>query len=299
MRSFVFLFVSIPAFASSPVSGSENELQTQPGSEFSLSISDYSNVEPNVNGVGGDARFEGTKIGVEYSHVFPLDDRRKLFAIAELRGLTGNVVYTSPTRTNILVPDPTHPSGTNVIRAPGPDVQRSGVKDWYVEGRALIGKDIIKGAWLFSPYVGVGFRHLSNGNGNREQDYLFLPLGITAQTSELLKRKIEFNLEADVLLRGWQLTQFSYLPPSGTFLSATDVKFTQRLGGALRTSAKINLDRRWSVEPYFVHWSIDTSSVDFSTVRYTLAGQPTQVSAALVEPYNFTNEFGVKLGFRF
>lgn len=196
--------------------------------------------------------------------------------------------------------DPADPSRSVVTRSPGPGVQQSGVSDWYVEGRALIGKDLVKHGWVLSPYVGVGFRHLSNLKGQRQQDYLYLPFGISVQTSALLKRKIEFKLEADILLQGWQQTRFSQLPPSGTLLSATDVKFNQRLGGALRTSAKVHLDRRWSLEPYFIHWVIDRSSVDTSIIQFTnTAGQPAQLSAALVEPFNFTNEFGVKLGLRF
>ncbi|MBY0283444.1 MAG: hypothetical protein K2W81_05730 [Sphingomonas sp.] len=318
MRPFGLLFVSILVFASSSARASEhdaparepakdpparalqNDLQTQSGSELSLSASHYAYVEPNVNRVGGNVRFEGPKIGVDYSRTFKFDERRHLFFIANLRGLVGDVIYTSPTQTALVMSDPADPSRSVVTRSVGPDVQQFGVSDWYVEGRALIGKDFVKRGWVLSPYVGVGFRHLSNLKGQRQQDYLYLPFGISVQTSALLKRKIEFKLEADVLLQGWQQTRFSQLPPSGTFLSATDVKFNQRLGGALRTSAKVHLDRRWSLEPYFIHWVIDRSSVDTSIIQFTnTAGQPAQLSAVLVEPFNFTNEFGVKLGLRF
>lgn len=318
MRPFGLVLASILVFAGSsaraseqeaptratendpPTRASRNDLQTQPGSEFSISIGKYAYVEPNVNRVGGQVRFVGPKIGLDYSRTFTVNERRNLFAIANLRGLVGDVVYTSPTQVTAVMPDPSDPSGSVVIRSPGPQVQQSGVSDWYVEGRALVGKDFVKHGWVLSPYVGVGFRHLSNLKGQRQQDYLYLPFGISAQTSALLKRKIEFKLEADVLLRGWQRTRFSQLPTSGTFLSATDVRFNQRLGGALRASAKVHLDRRWSLEPYFVHWSIDRSSVDTTTIKFTTtAGQPAQTSAALVEPFNFTNEFGIKLGIRF
>lgn len=299
MQPSKLLLASILTLGSSSVRASEDDLQTQLGSELSISIGKYSYVEPNVNGVGGQVRFAGPKIGIDYSRTFKFDERRDLFVIANLRGLVGNVVYTSPTIITAAMPNPVDPSDSILTRSPGPDVERSGIRDWYIEGRALIGKDFVKHGWVLSPFVGVGFRHLSSGNGDRRQDYLYLPIGASAQTSALLKRKIELKLEADVLLQGWQKTRFSRLPPSGTFLSASDVKFNQQLGWALRTSAKVHLDRRWSLEPYFVHWSIYTSSVDTSTVRYTVENQPAELRVALVEPFNVTNEFGIKLGFRF
>jgi hypothetical protein len=89
----------------------------------------------------------------------------------------------------------------------------SGDKDWFVEGRALVGKDFIGRRWGWSPEAGLGVRHLSNGTtgtaGYRTDDYLYLPIGITARTIVASHNALSFNLEYDHLLHGWQKTRDS------------------------------------------------------------------------------------------
>ena len=88
-------------------------------------------------------------------------------------------------------------------------------KDWYVEGRVMAGKDFIGGQWGWSPDAGLGVRHLSNGiagvAGYRTDDYLYLPVGITARTTVASHKVLSFALEYDHLLHGWQTTRDSQL----------------------------------------------------------------------------------------
>jgi hypothetical protein len=64
---------------------------------------------------------------------------------------------------------------------------------------------------------------LSNGttgvNGYRTDDYLYVPLGVTARTSVASRNALAFNLEVDPLVHGWQKTRDSAL--GGGFIPAT------------------------------------------------------------------------------
>jgi len=189
----------------------------------------------------------------------------------------------------------------------------SGDSDWYVEGRALVGKDVIGERWAWSPYSGVGLRHLSNGTtgtaGYRTDDYLYLPLGVTAHTILGGHGPISLNVEFDPLLHGWQTTRDSALgsgdvpatptAPAFTIDGFTDVSFPQQHGWALRTSAKYPLTSRVSVEPYFVHWTVESSPVNEESVTFTVNHVTARERFGAFEPFNVTNEFGVRLGFRF
>ena len=53
------------------------------------------------------------------------------------------------------------------------------------------------------------------------------------------------------------------------------------------------------MEPEFVHWSVSASPVNNETATFTVNGVTAQEPFGAYEPDNNTNEFGVKLGFRF
>jgi hypothetical protein len=53
------------------------------------------------------------------------------------------------------------------------------------------------------------------------------------------------------------------------------------------------------VEPYFVHWNVSDSTVNYATATFTVNNVTAQQQLGFYEPWNVTNEFGVKLGFRF
>ena len=59
------------------------------------------------------------------------------------------------------------------------------------------------------------------------------------------------------------------------------------------------MTQRWSLEPYYVRWSVDDSTVDVMTVAFTVEGVTAGQQMGFYEPHNTTDELGVKVGFRF
>jgi hypothetical protein len=55
----------------------------------------------------------------------------------------------------------------------------------------------------------------------------------------------------------------------------------------------------WSVEPYYIRWSISASPVNSETVSFTVNNVTANEEMGFYEPWNVTNEFGVKLGLHF
>src|SRR5262249_18801751 len=145
-------------------------------------------------------------------------------------------------------------------------------------------KDFIAGQWGWSLDSGLGLRHLSNGTtgvaGYRTDDYLYLPIGVTARTFVASHRMLSFNLEYDQLLHGWQRTHDSQLgggevpatpiAPAFTIDGFTDISFDQHSGWALRARAAYQVTSRWSVEPEYIHWRVTSSPVNYETATFTV-----------------------------
>jgi len=156
----------------------------------------------------------------------------------------------------------------------------------------------------------VGLRHLSNGTtgvaGYRTDEYLYVPAGVTARTSAASHNALAINLEFDPLIHGWQKTRDSALgggdipatptAPAFTINGFSDVSFSQRAGWALRASAPYQVTRRWSVEPYYLHWHERASPVSYETATFTVTGITAREQLGAYEPLNMTRELGVKLG---
>jgi len=53
------------------------------------------------------------------------------------------------------------------------------------------------------------------------------------------------------------------------------------------------------VEPAYIHWNVSASPVSFETATFTVNRITAQQQFGAIEPLNSTNEFAVKLGFRF
>ena len=300
----VVALVPVPAFAQAADAGPG----TPTGHELSVSVGGYRYVEPLAQPIS----LEGPKFGAGYMGTWSLSERRHWFFQADVQGLVGNVTYDGYCRPWLVTPNSASPNGYALGLGPAFACSESGNQDWYVEGRALTGKDFIGRSWGLSPYAGIGVRHLSNGlagvPGYRTQDYLYLPVGLTTRT-RVASRALSVTLEYDHLLRGWQETRQSkqgggMVPatdtaPAFTINGFTDVSFDQRSGWALRASAKYQATRRWSLEPYYVRWSVDDSTVNFTTATFTVDSVVARQQLGFYEPFNTTDEFGVKLGFRF
>jgi hypothetical protein len=275
----------------------------------SVSVGGYRYVEPGDTSIS----IHGLKFGGGYAGTMSLSPDQHWFLQGDARGLFGSTTYDGWCSPFLITPESTSPNGYALdIGDPSP-CSESGDTDWYVEGRALIGKDFIGDKWGWSPDVGVGIRHLSNGTtgvpGYRTDDYLYLPVGITARTVVGSHNALSFGVEYDHLLHGWQRTRDSRLgggdvpatpvAPAFTIDGFSDISFDQHSGWALRARAKYQMTRRLSLEPEYIHWNVGSSPVSHETATFTVNGITARQQLGAYEPLNRTDEFGVKLGVRF
>ena len=299
-------FIPFHAFAQTQV---DTGLATPTGHEVDFALGGYSYVEPGDTSIS----IHGPKLGGEYTGTMSLNPGQHWFLQGDVRGLVGKTTYDGWCSPFLITPDSTSPNGYALdVGDPSPCSEK-GDKDWYAEGRALIGKDFIGGKWGWSPDVGLGIRHLSNGAtgvaGYRTDDYLYLPLGMTARTAVGAHSGLSLSLEYDQLLHGWQKTRDSQLgggdvpstptAPAFTIERFSDISFDQHSGWALRARAKYQLTRELSIEPEYIHWNVSASPVNDETATFTVGGITTVQQLGAYEPLNRTNEFTVKLGVRF
>jgi hypothetical protein len=288
--------------------GDDAGLATPTGHEVNFSLGSYRYIEPGATSIS----IHGAKVGGEYTGTLSLSERRHWFAQIDARGTTRNVTYDGWCMPFFIRPNAASPNGYELDLGDPSPCSETGDKDWYVETRGLVGKDLIRDRWALSPYAGLGFRHLSNGTtgipGFRTDDYLYVPVGMTART-RAGSHRVSVNLEYDVLVRGWQTTRNSALgsgdvpatttAPAFTIDGFTDISFAQHRGWALRAGAKYEITRRWSVEPFYVHWNVSASPVADGFVTFTVNHVTAQEQLGAYEPLNVTHEGGVKLGFHF
>jgi hypothetical protein len=282
---------------------------TPTGHDVSVSVGRYTYIEPGATRIS----IHGTKVGGSYTGTVSLDKRRHWFAQADVRGIVGHTTYDGWCSPWLITPNSASPNGYALDLGDFSPCSENGDHDWYAEARGLVAKDFIGHKWGLSLYSGVGLRHLSNGitgtSGYRTDNYLYPPLGITAHTKVASARAISFNLEYDPLIRGWQTTRNSKLgggdvpatttAPGFTIDGITDISFAQHGGWALRASAKYPVTRAWSVEPYYVHWSVSASPVNFQTATFTVNHVTAHQQLGAYEPFNVTDEFGVRWGLHF
>ena len=287
----------------------EGSLATPTGNEVDFAFGGYNYAEPGDTNIS----IHGPKFGGEYSGTTSLSRAQHWFLRADARGLFGSTSYDGWCSPFLITPDRTSPNGYALDSGDPSPCSERGDKDWYVEGRAMVGKDFVGHKWGWSPDVGLGIRHLSNGTGGiagyRTDNYLYVPIGITARTLVASQNPLSFNLEYDHLLHGWQSTRDSQwgggdipatlIAPAFTIEGFSDISFDQLSGWALRGRAKYQMTRRWSVEPEYIHWNVSASPVSYETATFTVNGVTARQQLGAYEPLNTTNEFVVKLGFRF
>ena len=87
--------------------------------------------------------------------------------------------------------------------------------------------------------------------------------------------------------------------PAFTIDSFTDIAFSQTRGWALRAGAALPITRRWSLQPYYVRWDVQSSAVESETVAFTVNHVTAREQLGAYEPHNITNEIGVRLGLHF
>lgn len=145
----------------------------------------------------------------------------------------------------------------------------------------------------FSPFVGLGYRHLFDASGgstsstgatgyDRLSQYLYAPIGARVDLTDKLSVKAQYNL----FLKGRQTSYFS--TASST---ASDATNNQNSGWGTDFTANYQIDDTWSTYGFFRYWDIKKSD----TSTYTNAG----VTYAGYEPQNTTEEIGVGVAYGF
>lgn len=307
----LMVLTSSAAYAQTPAAAAERDLATRKGHALNVSVQHYDYTEPLGEQI--DVKIHGPKLGAEYLGTFALSERRHWFAQFNVRGTGAIANYDGACRPWQIEPFSASPNGYRLTLGSASPCSESGDSDWFVEGRALAGKDFVGKNLAVSPFTGIGARHLSNGTtGNfnfRTEDYLYVPLGATLRTKAMAGRVLGLTVEYDHLLRGWNTTRDSLLTggtvpatsttPAFSIGDFTDLSFTQHRGWGLRASASYDVSRSWSIEPYYVRWRVGDSPVSSGSVAYAVNSITARQTFNYYEPLNFTNEFGVKVGLHF
>lgn len=161
--------------------------------------------------------------------------------------------------------------------------------NWYLEAKALVGKDVDMGSYIIAPYIGLGSRRLFNDlrgtsstgeKGYRRISlYKFLPIGLTHRTQLADQSQLSATVEYLHLLSGQQTVKLSDVSATNA-----DLRLKQRRGHGIQLKL-MNQRDRWSWGPTLSYWNIDASEP---------GGTP-----AYIEPRNKTYELGLKAFYHF
>jgi hypothetical protein len=259
------LLLAITSAAIAGTSPEPNPLATRRGFEVGGQIASYNYEEPGL------MKLIGPRVGGVGSFTFAAAG---LFFRTDSRFSYGQLKYRSPV------------SGT-LNRVP----------DFILEPRFVIGKDFPSGdGATLSPYGGLGYRYLyddlrgyaSTGAAGyrRSSHYFYAPVGLTLRIHLENRWVLAPTVEADVFLRGRQVTKLS-----DTGLGYIDVTNEQKKGRGHRASLMLEKDR-WVIGAWTHYWHIADSDLQF-------AGVVGGIARGGLEPENYTREYGLELRYRF
>ena len=243
--SFTFLLIF------SNASAQTTDLTTRTENSYALSLSNYKYDEP------GYMTLKAQKIGLDYSGTYAFgaawpNPNASWFLGTDLSYSAGSADYQSPISGNL-----------------------SNTPNWYLEARALLGKDFQMGSYVLAPYVGLGYRHLYSDIGyQRDSYYNTLPIGITHKIKLDNQAQLISNFEYMHLLKGQQKVK----------LLTENVSLAQKSGYGIRASM-LRRQNQWSFGPTLTYWSLDQSEVGGTN--------------PVMEPKNQTLELGFKAGYHF
>lgn len=298
------------ATAQTPPRPIRTPLATSAGHEINVSGQHYRYAEPDPK---VDIYISGLKLGGEYTGTWVFGPRGHWFAQLNARLTGGPADYDGWCRPWQIAPSANSANGYALRLGDRAKCAEENHTDWYADGRVIMGKDLVAGAWSLSPYTGIGTRHLANGitgHANfRTDEYVYIPVGLTLRTTLTTTRAAALTVEYDHLLRGWQTTRNSLLgsgtlpatptAPTFTIGDFTDLSFDQHDGRGFRVSAAVPVSDRWSVQPYYTYWRVEDSPVTTGSVAYAVGGITARGQLTAYEPLNTTAEAGVKIALRF
>jgi len=172
------------------------------------------------------------------------------------------------------------------------------IEDTLLEMRVLAGYDFfLNPASVITPYVGFGYRHLSdNGGGkltstgyagyDRKTQYYYIPVGIRTNNDAGNGWSWGITAEFDYFCKGKQTSCLSDVDPG-----YNDVENKQKDGHGFRGSFIVQKKGEtisYSIEPFIRYWKID----DSETATVTYYGVP---DGYAWEPQNNSTQFGIML----
>ena len=261
-----------------------NNLKTQSLNEVGLTVSTYKYSEPNLTDLTGNTMTvtsKATNIGLEYLGTYSL--KNDWFLLAEVDYNNGNVTYNG--------------SGT-----------ASGIPQYYYNLKGAAGYDFGFNGFVLSPYVGLGYRYLSQALGgvttstgargyDRQSTYNYIPIGVIHRMNINTKSILVTTLEYDYLISGSQYSGLSALNGTSggvTYAGIPNATNTQNSGYGVNLSVMYKEDK-WGVGPYLKYWNISQSD----TVYGNFTRNGVAYRGGVLEPANNTIEYGVKGIYRF
>jgi hypothetical protein len=173
----------------------------------------------------------------------------------------------------------------------------SGISDYMLELRCLLGYDFVVKNITITPDFGVGYRYLQDNSQDkspdgyqRESNYIYIPIGVGAVANLGKGWSLGANVEYDLFVWG---KQTSYL--SNNDSGYNDIDNEQVKGYGVRGSisiAKKSEKIGFIIEPYIRYWNIKES--DYADLYYTGT-----YWGYGYEPNNDSTEIGCKLAVTF
>ncbi len=172
------------------------------------------------------------------------------------------------------------------------------IEDTLLEMRVLTGYDFsINTASVITPYIGFGYRQLSdNGGGkisstgpygyDRKTQYYYIPVGIRTYNNTGNGWSWGITAEFDYFCEGKQTSCLSDVDPG-----YNDIENKQKDGHGFRGSVMIQKKSEtigYSIEPFIRYWKIDKSEIE--TLKYN--GVPIGYAW---EPQNNSTQIGILL----
>jgi len=170
------------------------------------------------------------------------------------------------------------------------------IDDYILEFRGLGGYDFPVKSFIFTPYIGFGYRYLNDDMGGRysstgafgyerESNYFYSPIGIEVITPLKNEWFVGGTVEYDYF---WEGKQKSYL---GWKPGYYDIENDQDEGYGYRGSIKLEkktVKIDFIIEPFVRYWNIKNSKIT------TDPG-----GTSWIEPKNNSTEIGCKFGTKF
>jgi len=235
-----------------------------------------------------------------FSHINYTETVRNNFFVRDkgnMFGLYAAWQYRQP-HVLVLKLDLSAQSGEMDYKGAGDSGRMSGHRDYLIDFRGVLGKDLFLGGHRITPYLGAGYRHLDDDSSDvetttgmvgydRKSNYYYSPVGIELSLFDRPLWSLKATGEYDHFWRGIQKT---YL---GAF-TRTALTNDQRSGHGYRGNIELarQTDNGMKIffQPYYNFWHVRDS--ESACVETIIEG----IDFCGREPSNKTRAYGIRIG---